>query len=98
MPNITEDLDEVRAAFDQRLASSEVLAQWWQEQVVASGADQQIEELVREDIRQQLSELSDYKRPRKIEVRFDEFEKTTTQKTTGKRQQQQHQQCRQVIK
>jgi long-chain acyl-CoA synthetase len=42
--------------------------------------DQQIEELVREDIRQQLSELSDYKRPRRIEVRFDEFEKTTTQK------------------
>jgi len=42
--------------------------------------DQQIEGLVREDIRQQLSGLSDYKRPRKIEVRFDEFEKTTTQK------------------
>jgi len=46
MPNITEDLDEARAAFDQRLASSEVLAQWWQEQVVATGADQQIEELL----------------------------------------------------
>ena len=38
-------------------------------------------------------ELADYKRPRKIEIRFDEFEKTTTQKikrylyaidTTGK--------------
>jgi long-chain acyl-CoA synthetase len=42
--------------------------------------DQQIEGLVREDIRRQLSGLSDYKRPRKIEVRFDEFEKTTTQK------------------
>ncbi len=46
MPNITEDLDEARAAFDQRLASSEVLAEWWQEQVVATGADQQIEELL----------------------------------------------------
>ena len=42
--------------------------------------DMQIEELVREDIRKQLSELSEYKRPRRIEVRFDEFEKTTTQK------------------
>ncbi len=46
MPNITEDLDEARAAFDQRLASSEVLGQWWQEQVVATGADQHIEELL----------------------------------------------------
>jgi ferric-dicitrate binding protein FerR (iron transport regulator) len=46
MPNITEDLDEARAAFDQRLASSEVLAEWWQEQVVATGADQQIEEIL----------------------------------------------------
>jgi ferric-dicitrate binding protein FerR (iron transport regulator) len=46
MPNITEDLDEARAAFDQRLASSEVLAQWWEEQVVATGADQHIEELL----------------------------------------------------
>jgi long-chain acyl-CoA synthetase len=42
--------------------------------------DTQIEERVREDVRRQLSELSDYKRPRKIEVRFEEFEKTTTQK------------------
>ncbi|VGO15442.1 Long-chain-fatty-acid--CoA ligase [Pontiella desulfatans] len=42
--------------------------------------DGQIEELVRSDIRQQLAALSDYKRPRKIEVRFEEFEKTTTQK------------------
>lgn len=40
----------------------------------------QIEELVRTDIRKQLAELSDYKRPRKIQIRFDEFEKTTTQK------------------
>ncbi len=43
-------------------------------------ADEQIEERVREDVREQLKKLSDYKRPRKIEVRFEEFEKTTTQK------------------
>ncbi len=43
-------------------------------------SDQQIESLVREDVRKQLAGLSDYKRPRKIEVRFEEFEKTTTQK------------------
>ena len=42
--------------------------------------DGQVEELVRSDIRAQLGELSDYKRPRKIEIRFEEFEKTTTQK------------------
>ncbi len=43
-------------------------------------ADREIEERVREDIREQLSELSDYKRPRKIQIRFEEFEKTSTQK------------------
>ncbi|MEA2069415.1 MAG: AMP-binding protein, partial [Verrucomicrobiota bacterium] len=43
-------------------------------------SDRQVEELVRTDIRKQLAELSDYKRPRKIQIRFDEFEKTTTQK------------------
>lgn len=43
-------------------------------------SDQQIEALVREDVREKLTALSDYKRPRKIEVRFEEFEKTTTQK------------------
>jgi long-chain acyl-CoA synthetase len=42
--------------------------------------EREIDERVREDIREQLSALSDYKRPRKIEIRFDEFEKTTTQK------------------
>jgi long-chain acyl-CoA synthetase len=42
--------------------------------------DRQIEALVRDDIRKQLEGLSDYKRPRKIQVRFEEFEKTTTQK------------------
>ena len=42
--------------------------------------DRNIEELVRTDIREQLAELSGYKHPRKIQIRFDEFEKTTTQK------------------
>ena len=46
MPNITEDLDEARAAFYERLASSEVLAEWWQEQVVAHGADDEIDQLL----------------------------------------------------
>jgi long-chain acyl-CoA synthetase len=42
--------------------------------------DARIGELVREDVRRLLAELSDYKRPRRIEIRFEEFEKTTTQK------------------
>jgi hypothetical protein len=46
MPNISGDLDEARAAFYERLASSEVLAQWWQEQVVAHGVDEKIDELL----------------------------------------------------
>ncbi len=43
-------------------------------------SDEEIVVRVRDDVRKQLSELSDYKRPRRIEVRFEEFEKTTTQK------------------
>jgi len=43
-------------------------------------SDEQIETKVREDIKKKLQTLSDYKRPRKIDVRFEEFEKTTTQK------------------
>lgn len=39
-----------------------------------------IVELMRKDIREHLGELSEYKRPRKIQIRFDEFEKTTTEK------------------
>ena len=42
--------------------------------------DEQVGELVRSDIRTQLAELSDYKHPRKIQIRFAEFEKTSTQK------------------
>lgn len=43
-------------------------------------SDEQIERLVRDDVRKVLGELSEYKRPRRIEVRFEEFDKTTTQK------------------
>ncbi|MDF7826306.1 AMP-binding protein [Pontiellaceae bacterium B12227] len=42
--------------------------------------DEKIEALTGEDVREKLKDLSDYKRPRKIEIRFEEFEKTTTQK------------------
>lgn len=42
--------------------------------------DEQIEALVCADIRTQFAEISDYKRPRKVQIRFEEFEKTTTQK------------------
>lgn len=42
--------------------------------------DQEIEQRLRDDVRKQLTGLSEYKRPRRIEVRFEEFEKTTTQK------------------
>jgi long-chain acyl-CoA synthetase len=40
----------------------------------------QIEEHVRSDVRRLLTELSDYKRPRRLQIRFAQFEKTTTQK------------------
>lgn len=43
-------------------------------------SDREIEELVREDVRTQMAGLADYKRPRRIEIRFEEFEKTTTEK------------------
>lgn len=46
----------------------------------SSLSDAGVEEVVREDVRSILKDLSDYKRPRKIDVRFEEFEKTTTQK------------------
>ncbi|MDF7801541.1 AMP-binding protein [Pontiellaceae bacterium B1224] len=46
----------------------------------SSLSDERMEEIVREDVRAVLKDLSDYKRPRKIDVRFEEFEKTTTQK------------------
>ena len=43
-------------------------------------SDDVVERMLRDDIRRQLNALADYKRPRRIEVRFEEFEKTTTQK------------------
>jgi long-chain acyl-CoA synthetase len=43
-------------------------------------SDEEIDKMVREDIRTCLDGLSEYKRPRRIEIRFNEFEKTTTQK------------------
>jgi hypothetical protein len=46
MPNISGDLDEARAAFYERLRSSETLAEWWQENVVAHGADEKIDQLL----------------------------------------------------
>jgi hypothetical protein len=46
MPNISGDLDEARAAFYERLNSSDVLAEWWEENVVAHGADEKIDQLL----------------------------------------------------
>ena len=46
MPNISGDLDEARTAFYERLGSSEVLAEWWQDNVVAHGADVEIDQLL----------------------------------------------------
>lgn len=43
-------------------------------------SDEDIEKMVREDIRACLGGLAEYKRPRRVEIRFSEFEKTTTQK------------------
>jgi long-chain acyl-CoA synthetase len=43
-------------------------------------SDQEIRNLVCDDVRKQLGSLSEYKRPRRIQVHFEEFEKTTTQK------------------
>jgi long-chain acyl-CoA synthetase len=42
--------------------------------------DDEVDKMVREDIRTCFEELAEYKRPRRIEIRFNEFEKTTTQK------------------
>lgn len=46
MPNISEDLDAARTAFEARLASSTVLAEWWQDNVVANGVDVEIDSLL----------------------------------------------------
>ncbi|QHI68802.1 AMP-dependent synthetase/ligase [Tichowtungia aerotolerans] len=43
-------------------------------------SESDIEQFVRAEVRQAVQSLSDYKRPRCVQVRFDEFEKTTTAK------------------
>ena len=43
-------------------------------------SDEEIGQMVRDGIRTCLDGLAEYKRPRRIEIRFIEFEKTTTQK------------------
>jgi len=43
-------------------------------------SDEEVERRVRESIRRRLAELADYKRPRKIRLRYEEFEKTGTKK------------------
>ena len=46
MPNLTDDLGAARTAFYERLGQSELLSEWWREQVVANGIDNKIEELL----------------------------------------------------
>ena len=46
MPNISEDLEAARVAFEERLAASEVLAEWWRQEVVDPGIADQIEALL----------------------------------------------------
>jgi len=46
MPNLTADLDAARTAFYERLQDSEVLSEWWRDQVAANGIDVEIEELL----------------------------------------------------
>ena len=43
-------------------------------------SDAQVTDLLREEVRRMGTQLAAYKRPRRIQVRFEEFEKTTTQK------------------
>lgn len=43
-------------------------------------SDDEIERFVRDEVRRQVSALATYKHPRCIQVHFEEFEKTTTQK------------------
>lgn len=46
MPNISEELDQAYDVLQQRVAASEVLADWWAEQVAAMGADEHIEQTI----------------------------------------------------
>lgn len=43
-------------------------------------SDEEIERIVRDDVRRVLSEIAEYKRPRRIRVQFQELEKTSTAK------------------
>lgn len=42
--------------------------------------DTDVEELIRAEVRRMGETISDYKRPRRISIRYEEFEKTSTQK------------------
>jgi hypothetical protein len=46
MPNITDGLADARAAFEERLAASPVLNEWWQTQVVATGVEGEIDQML----------------------------------------------------
>ena len=46
MPNISDGLEDARAAFKERLAASPILAEWWQTQVVDTGVESEIDEML----------------------------------------------------
>lgn len=46
MPNISDGLADARAAFEERLAASPILNEWWQTQVVETGAENEINEML----------------------------------------------------
>jgi hypothetical protein len=46
MPNITDGLADARVAFEERLAASPVLNEWWQAQVVATGVENEIDQML----------------------------------------------------
>jgi long-chain acyl-CoA synthetase len=42
--------------------------------------DKDIQELIQREVKETCQRIADYKRPRRIQIRFEEFEKTSTQK------------------
>ncbi len=42
--------------------------------------DDEVAAMVRKEAQQAVTEIAEYKRPRKVQVRFEPFERTTTQK------------------
>jgi len=42
--------------------------------------DKEIAELIRSEVKKQAAEIADYKRPRRIQIRWEEFDKTSTGK------------------